>query len=170
MGNRSVPIPALTSCPMISGPRVNIEFYRDAQDAVFKALGGVIRVARLLLKFTSSSLWTPSAPSHQRRSASSFAGICGIGTSDWLTGGRNTPTIHTDRTVECEAAAMRTLISISALCLVSSLTAGAAFAQPYAPNGAGVTMGHWHLNSRDVQAKQEDFCRHGRRSQHRWSA
>jgi catechol 2,3-dioxygenase-like lactoylglutathione lyase family enzyme len=44
---------------------------------------------------------------------------------------------------------------ISALWLISSLTAGAAWAQPYAPNEAGVTMGHWHLNSRDVEANKK---------------
>jgi catechol 2,3-dioxygenase-like lactoylglutathione lyase family enzyme len=44
---------------------------------------------------------------------------------------------------------------ISALWLISSLTAGAACAQPYAPNEAGVTMGHWHLNSRDVEANKK---------------
>jgi catechol 2,3-dioxygenase-like lactoylglutathione lyase family enzyme len=52
---------------------------------------------------------------------------------------------------------MKTLISISALCLVSSLAAGTAFAQPYAPNEAGVTMGHWHLNSKDVAANKKIF-------------
>lgn len=46
---------------------------------------------------------------------------------------------------------------ISALWLVSCLTAGAAWAQPYAPNEAGVTMGHWHLNSRDVEANKKIF-------------
>jgi hypothetical protein len=34
--------------------------------------------------------------------------------------------------------------------LVSGLIAGSAMAQPFAPNEASVTMGHWHLNSRDV--------------------
>src|SRR6202162_3438394 len=58
-------------------------------------------------------------------------------------------------------AAMRRLISISALCLVSSLAAGSAFAQPYAPNEAGVTMGHWHLNSRDVAANKKIFLAMG---------
>jgi catechol 2,3-dioxygenase-like lactoylglutathione lyase family enzyme len=46
---------------------------------------------------------------------------------------------------------------ISALWLFSSLTAGAAWAQPYAPNEAGVTMGPWHLNSRDVEANKKIF-------------
>jgi hypothetical protein len=41
---------------------------------------------------------------------------------------------------------------ISALWLVSNLAIGTAWAQPYAPNDMGVTMGHWHLNSADVEA------------------
>ena len=44
---------------------------------------------------------------------------------------------------------------ISALWLLSSLTAGTAWAQPYAPNEMGVTMGHWHLNSRDVAVNKK---------------
>ena len=50
---------------------------------------------------------------------------------------------------------------ISALWLISSLIAGAAWAQPYAPNEAGVTMGHWHLNSRDVEANKKIFLAMG---------
>jgi catechol 2,3-dioxygenase-like lactoylglutathione lyase family enzyme len=50
---------------------------------------------------------------------------------------------------------MRALIA--ALCLVVSLPAGAALAQPYPPNEAGVTMGHWHLNSRDIEANKKLF-------------
>ena len=46
---------------------------------------------------------------------------------------------------------------ISALWLVSSLTAGAAWAQPYAPNEAGVTNGHWHLNSGNLEANKKIF-------------
>jgi catechol 2,3-dioxygenase-like lactoylglutathione lyase family enzyme len=46
---------------------------------------------------------------------------------------------------------------ISAVSLIASLTAGAAWAQPYRPNDAGVTMGHWHLNSRDVEANKKIF-------------
>ncbi len=46
---------------------------------------------------------------------------------------------------------------ISALWLVSSLMAGAASAQPYAPNDAGVTNGHWHLNSRDIEVNKKIF-------------
>jgi catechol 2,3-dioxygenase-like lactoylglutathione lyase family enzyme len=46
---------------------------------------------------------------------------------------------------------------ISALWLVSSLMAGVASAQPYAPNDAGVTNGHWHLNSRDIEVNKKIF-------------
>jgi catechol 2,3-dioxygenase-like lactoylglutathione lyase family enzyme len=46
---------------------------------------------------------------------------------------------------------------IPALLLVSNLTAGAACAQAFPPNEAGVTMGHWHLNSRDVEANKKIF-------------
>ena len=45
----------------------------------------------------------------------------------------------------------------SALFLVSSLAGGTALAQPYTPNEAGVTMGHWHLNSRDPVANKKIF-------------
>jgi catechol 2,3-dioxygenase-like lactoylglutathione lyase family enzyme len=38
---------------------------------------------------------------------------------------------------------------------MSSLTAGTAWAQPFTPNEAGVTMGHWHLNSRDVEVNKK---------------
>src|SRR5262245_24226272 len=54
-----------------------------------------------------------------------------------------------------EVAAMRRLFS--ALFLVSSLAGGTALAQPYTPNEAGVTMGHWHLNSRDPVANKKIF-------------
>src|SRR5258707_8501837 len=47
---------------------------------------------------------------------------------------------------------------ISALWLVSSLAAGTAWAQPYTPNDMGVTMGHWHLNSNDVEASKKIFA------------
>jgi catechol 2,3-dioxygenase-like lactoylglutathione lyase family enzyme len=46
---------------------------------------------------------------------------------------------------------------ISALWLASSLAIAPAFAQPAPPNEAGVTMGHWHLNSRDVEANKKIF-------------
>jgi catechol 2,3-dioxygenase-like lactoylglutathione lyase family enzyme len=47
-------------------------------------------------------------------------------------------------------------ILISALC-VASLAAGTASAQPFKPNEMGVTMGHWHLNSHDVEANKKIF-------------
>jgi catechol 2,3-dioxygenase-like lactoylglutathione lyase family enzyme len=50
---------------------------------------------------------------------------------------------------------VRTLLS--AISLIAALAAGSAFAQPYTPNEAGVTMGHWHLNSRDVEANKKIF-------------
>jgi catechol 2,3-dioxygenase-like lactoylglutathione lyase family enzyme len=59
---------------------------------------------------------------------------------------------------------------ISALWLASSLTAGAAMgvawpgaasAQPYTPNEAGVTNGHWHVNSRDVEVNKKIFVAMG---------
>jgi catechol 2,3-dioxygenase-like lactoylglutathione lyase family enzyme len=46
---------------------------------------------------------------------------------------------------------------VSSFWLVASLVAGAAWAQPYTPNEAGVTMGHWHLNSRDIEANKKIF-------------
>ncbi len=48
-------------------------------------------------------------------------------------------------------------LSIAAIWLVSQLAAGSAFAQAAPPNEAGVTMGHWHLNSRDVEANKKLF-------------
>jgi catechol 2,3-dioxygenase-like lactoylglutathione lyase family enzyme len=47
--------------------------------------------------------------------------------------------------------------SIFVLWLASNIAAGAAWAQPYTPNEAGVTMGHWHLNSRDIDANKKIF-------------
>jgi len=38
--------------------------------------------------------------------------------------------------------------------LMSGATSGA-LAQAYPPNEAGVTMGHWHLNSRDIEANKK---------------
>jgi hypothetical protein len=53
-------------------------------------------------------------------------------------------------------ATMKRLIS-AALWLVSNVAVGTAWAQPYAPNEMGVTMGHWHLNSVDVEASKKIF-------------
>jgi hypothetical protein len=44
---------------------------------------------------------------------------------------------------------------IAALFLLSTVAVGSASAQPFTPNGDGVTMGHWHLNSRDVEAQKK---------------
>lgn len=44
-----------------------------------------------------------------------------------------------------------------ALGLVLSVAAGTAVAQPAPPNAMGVTMGHWHLNSADVEANKKIF-------------
>src|SRR5712691_11972300 len=41
--------------------------------------------------------------------------------------------------------------------LLGSLATGTAFAQAYRPNEAGVTMGHWHLNSQQVEANKKLF-------------
>jgi catechol 2,3-dioxygenase-like lactoylglutathione lyase family enzyme len=46
---------------------------------------------------------------------------------------------------------------LPALCFVSALAVGGAWAQPYTPNQAGVTMGHWHLNSKNVEANKKIF-------------
>src|SRR5580700_1791677 len=54
---------------------------------------------------------------------------------------------------------MKKLLSI--LCLASGLAAGTAMAQPFAPNEAGITMGHWHLNSRDIAANKKIFLAMG---------
>ena len=46
-------------------------------------------------------------------------------------------------------------ILISALWLMSLVAPGTAVAQAFPPNEAGVTMGHWHLNSVSVEANQK---------------
>ena len=46
---------------------------------------------------------------------------------------------------------------IASLWFISALTIGTAWTQPFTPNEAGVTMGHWHLNSRDVEANKKIF-------------
>ena len=50
---------------------------------------------------------------------------------------------------------MRTLIP--ALWLITGLATASAWAQPLPPSEAGVTMGHWHLNSGDVDANRKIF-------------
>src|SRR2546425_8552983 len=51
--------------------------------------------------------------------------------------------------------------AILSLIVILSLSAGTAWAQAFPPNEAGVTMGHWHLNSRDVQANKKIFLAMG---------
>jgi len=50
---------------------------------------------------------------------------------------------------------------ISALWAISILATGTAWAQAFPPNEAGVTMGHWHLNTRDVEANKKIFVTMG---------
>ena len=50
---------------------------------------------------------------------------------------------------------------IAALSLMLSLAAGTALAQAYPPNEMGVTMGHWHMNSRDIEANKKIFVAMG---------
>ena len=50
---------------------------------------------------------------------------------------------------------------ISALWAISILATGTAWAQAFPPNEAGVTMGHWHLNTRDVEANKKIFVAMG---------
>jgi catechol 2,3-dioxygenase-like lactoylglutathione lyase family enzyme len=47
--------------------------------------------------------------------------------------------------------------SLVALLIASALTAGIAAAQPAPFNQTGVTMGHWHLASKDVEANKKVF-------------
>jgi catechol 2,3-dioxygenase-like lactoylglutathione lyase family enzyme len=53
------------------------------------------------------------------------------------------------------------ITAFAALLLGSALTAGTAAAQPAPFNEAGVTMGHWHLNSKDVDANKKLFLAMG---------
>jgi catechol 2,3-dioxygenase-like lactoylglutathione lyase family enzyme len=46
---------------------------------------------------------------------------------------------------------------IAALSLMLTLAAGPAFAQAFPPNEMGVTNGHWHLNSKDIEANKKIF-------------
>jgi len=48
-------------------------------------------------------------------------------------------------------------ILIAGLCLASTLAAGTAIAQPFPFNDVGVTMGHWHLAPKDVEANKKIF-------------
>src|SRR5437773_12423744 len=46
---------------------------------------------------------------------------------------------------------------IAGLFLASTLAAGTAYAQPAPFNEVGVTMGHWHIISKDVEANKKIF-------------
>ena len=50
---------------------------------------------------------------------------------------------------------MRTVIA--GLWLASTLATGTAVAQPFPFNEVGLTMGHWHIASREVQANKKIF-------------
>ena len=50
---------------------------------------------------------------------------------------------------------------LAALLFVSTLAAGTAAAQPAPVNQAGVTMGHWHIASKDVEANKKLFLAMG---------
>src|SRR6266568_9596738 len=51
---------------------------------------------------------------------------------------------------------MKTTV-FTALMLASTLAAGTAVAQPAPFNEVGVTMGHWHIISKDVEANKKIF-------------
>src|SRR5258708_6818855 len=48
-----------------------------------------------------------------------------------------------------------------ALWVISLLVPAVASAQPFPVNAAGVTNGHWHLNSRDIEASKKIFVAMG---------
>jgi catechol 2,3-dioxygenase-like lactoylglutathione lyase family enzyme len=52
---------------------------------------------------------------------------------------------------------MKTVAFAAALMLGSAVAAGPAAAQPAPFNDAGVTMGHWHIVSKDVEANKKIF-------------
>jgi catechol 2,3-dioxygenase-like lactoylglutathione lyase family enzyme len=54
-----------------------------------------------------------------------------------------------------------TMRTLAVLLLASTLTAGTAAAQPAPFNETGVTMGHWHLISKDVEANKKIFLAMG---------
>src|SRR5215471_12302579 len=53
------------------------------------------------------------------------------------------------------------ITAFAALLFVSALTAGTASAQPAPFNEIGVTMGHWHIVSKDVEANKRIFLAMG---------
>jgi catechol 2,3-dioxygenase-like lactoylglutathione lyase family enzyme len=59
-----------------------------------------------------------------------------------------------------EEASVKTTV-FAGLLFASALAAGSAVAQPAAFNEAGVTMGHWHIDSKDVEANKKLFMAMG---------
>src|SRR6516164_758688 len=59
-----------------------------------------------------------------------------------------------------EEASVKTTV-FAGLLFASALAAGSAVAQPAAFNEAGVTMGHWHIASKDVEANKKLFLAMG---------
>ena len=49
----------------------------------------------------------------------------------------------------------------SALWVISLLVPAVASAQPFPVNAAGVTNGHWHMNSKDIEANKKIFVAMG---------
>jgi catechol 2,3-dioxygenase-like lactoylglutathione lyase family enzyme len=62
--------------------------------------------------------------------------------------------------VETKEASVKTHV-VAALLFASTLTAGTAAAQPAPFNQIGVTMGHWHIASKDVEANKKLFLAMG---------
>jgi catechol 2,3-dioxygenase-like lactoylglutathione lyase family enzyme len=62
--------------------------------------------------------------------------------------------------VETKEASVKTIV-VAALLFASTLTAGNAAAQPAPFNQIGVTMGHWHIASKDVEANKKLFLAMG---------
>jgi catechol 2,3-dioxygenase-like lactoylglutathione lyase family enzyme len=62
--------------------------------------------------------------------------------------------------VETKEASVKTIV-VAALLFASTLAAGTAAAQPAPFNQIGVTMGHWHIASKDVEANKKLFLAMG---------
>jgi catechol 2,3-dioxygenase-like lactoylglutathione lyase family enzyme len=61
--------------------------------------------------------------------------------------------------LDAKEPAMRRLIAV--LWTISILVPVVARAQAFPPNETGVTMGHWHLNTRDIEANKKIFVTMG---------
>src|SRR5438552_17988161 len=62
--------------------------------------------------------------------------------------------------IQLKEASVKTSVLV-ALLLVLTLTAGTAAAQQAPFNEVGVTMGHWHIASKDVEANKKLFLAMG---------